>query len=85
MAPELPKLLIKVSKRLRAILDALIEQASRFRYGKTTASARKVPYQITSSNYNHILRCVALALKRDFIQKYHPVYHGRNHVIRVQS
>ena len=63
------------------------EQASRFRYGKTTASARKVPYQyqITSSNYNHILRCVALALKRDFIQKYHPVYHGRNHVIRVQS
>ena len=39
------------------------EQASRFRYGKTTASARKVPYQITSSNYNHILRCVALTLR----------------------
>jgi hypothetical protein len=62
------------------------KQASRFRCGKTTASARKVPYQITSSKLQPHFRCVvALTLKRDFIQKYYPVYHGRNHVIRVQS
>ena len=59
------------------------EQASRFRYGKATASARDVPYQITSSTRGTFLSALLLTLAIDFIQKCDPVYHGRNHVIRV--
>ena len=40
------------------------ERASRLRYDLTTASARKVPYQITSSILNDPFRSVRFALEK---------------------
>ena len=48
------------------------EQASRLRYDLTTASARKVPYQITSSILNDPFRSLDLRWRRGLSKKYDP-------------
>ena len=46
------------------------EQASRCRYSSTTASARKVPYQITSSILNDPFRSLDLRWRKGLSKKY---------------
>ena len=60
------------------------ERASRLRYDLTTASARKVPYQITSSILNDPFRSLDLRWRRGLSKKYDPNNMVGNHVVQVE-